>query len=153
MELIREMMSTRAPSEVSSFLVVALNARLQVDRVDAIIWLKSQLDDLLRNTYRCFHCKLIFTEEATAMEHFGDHIADIPKCIEYGRTGQGGGVHDPWIRILKSEVAKAEADMILVQKLIGGWRSTTSDAEWSMFDQEGIAGAGRVHNLLYECSR
>lgn len=32
--------------------------------------------------YRCFHCKMIFTDEAAARDHFGAEITDTPKCLD-----------------------------------------------------------------------
>jgi hypothetical protein len=101
--------------------------------------------------YRCFHCHKVFTEESgLAQEHFGEHTTDLPLCIKYARTGQGGGPHDPYVRVKRSELAKAEADLILVRQLIGGWQNTCSPEEWGDFDQEAVLGAARIHALLIE---
>jgi hypothetical protein len=51
--------------------------------------------------YKCFFCKKNFGPEM-AREHFGNR-EDLPLCIQYSRDGCGGGPHDPYVRVLKSE--------------------------------------------------
>lgn len=53
--------------------------------------------------WRCFHCRQVFTDEGLARQHFGDHVSDLPLCIQYAQKGMGGGPHDPYIRIRKDE--------------------------------------------------
>lgn len=56
--------------------------------------------------WRCFHCRQLFTDEGLARQHFGDHVSDLPLCIQYAQKGMGGGAHDPYIRIRKDEFCR-----------------------------------------------
>lgn len=76
-------------------------------------------DDIARDTmehYKCFFCKQNFGPDM-ARQHFGNR-EDLPLCIEYSKGlqlgGQGGGPHDPYVRVLKSEYDRLRSAVLLL---------------------------------------
>lgn len=84
--------------------------RNAADRIERLVNEKA----VLERSYKCFHCKQAFTDEGLAQQHFGDHTTDLPLCIQYARSGSGGGPHDPYIRLKKSALSRIAAALSLL---------------------------------------
>lgn len=85
--------------------------------------------------FRCFHCRQVFNE-ITGLEHFGKHTTDLPLCIQYQRSGSGGGLHDAYERVRRSFLAELDDVFCDLSQLVSGWKQTTPTDEWSEWDEQ-----------------
>ena len=77
----------------------------------------------LGRSYRCFHCKQVFTDEHLAREHFGDTTEKMARCMALLEAGSAGGPHSPFPPVVlaldRAERAEAESSK---------WQSAFHDA-------------------------